>query len=150
MGMPDRVEAGGGASGPLLLPMSRRYVNVRLRGTGRLLLSGARWCDSFFCRLRGLMFRRRLHPGEALILVEPGESRAATSIHMFFVPFPIAAIWINSAGKIVDKVKARPWRPYYAPRAPARYTLEAAPELLHDVSIGDDVDFETAAPAAGR
>ena len=46
-----------------------------------------------------------------------------------------------------------PWRPYYAPRAPARYILETEPELLDQVSIGDEVDFEdypaAAAPSAG-
>jgi len=127
-----------------------RFVNLRLRSTGVVVVSGARWCDSFFSRLRGLMFRERLNPGEALILVEPSESRAATSIHMLFVSFPIAAIWINSKGRVVDKVEAQPWRPYYAPREPARYTLEAAPALLEKISIGDEFDFEDASPAIGR
>lgn len=96
------------------------------------------------------MFRRRLAPGEALLLVEAVESRAAASIHMLFVPFPIAAIWINSAGRVVDLVEAKPWRPFYAPRAPARYTLEAEPEILNRVSIGDEVVFEDNAVGAGR
>jgi uncharacterized membrane protein (UPF0127 family) len=127
--------------------VSRRWVNVKKKASGEALVSGARWCDSFLCRLRGLMFRRGLAEGEALILVEGGESRAAASIHMFCVPFPIAAIWINTAGRVVDKVEARPWRPYYAPRGPARYTLEAAPELLKRVAIGDELVFEECAPS---
>lgn len=96
------------------------------------------------------MFRQRLAPGEALLLVEAAESRAAASIHMLFVPFPIAAIWINSAGCVVDLVEAKPWRPFYAPRAPARYTLEAEPEILSRVSIGDEVVFEDTSAGAGR
>jgi hypothetical protein len=96
------------------------------------------------------MFRRSLVPGEALVLVEPAESRAATSIHMFFVPFPIAAVWINGAGRVVDKVAALPWRPVYAPREPARYTLEAEPGLLERVAIGDELVFEDVPPASGR
>jgi uncharacterized membrane protein (UPF0127 family) len=122
-------------------------VNVRNQRTGVVVCAGARWCDSFLCRLRGLMFRRSLTPGEALILVEPSEGRAATSIHMFFVPFAIAAVWVNAAGRVVDVVEARPWRPFYAPRAPARYTLEAALELLNQVSIGDELAFEDPAVA---
>lgn len=127
-----------------------RFVNLRQRSTGAVIVTGARWCDSFFSRLRGLMFRERLNPGEALILVEPSESRAATSIHMFFVPFPIAAIWINSKGRVVDKAEALPWRPYYAPREAARYTLEATPALLDKIAIGDEIDFEDAPPAVNR
>jgi len=128
----------------------RRLVNVRLRASGAVLLSGAQWCASFLCRLRGLMFRSGLRAGEALILVEAGDSRAAASIHMFFVPFKIAAIWVDSAGRVVDKVIARPWRPVYAPRAPARYTLETAPEFFDRVSLGDELVFEDLPLAAGR
>jgi hypothetical protein len=119
-------------------------VNVRQRSSGTVLLAGARWCESFWCRLRGLQFRSRLNAGEALILAEGRESRAAASIHMFFVPFPIAVVWINTAGRVVDKAEALPWRPYYAPRAPARYTLEAEPGFLERVEIGDEVVFDPA------
>lgn len=122
-----------------------RYVNVQNRTTGVQLRSRARWGASFLSRLRGLMFRRGLAEGEALILVENADSRAATAIHMFFVPFAIAAVWIDSEQKVVDKVEARPWRPFYAPRAPARYVLEAAPDLLAQVSIGDELVFEECA-----
>ena len=101
----------------------RQCVNVKNRASGATLLAGARWCASFLCRLRGLMFRSGLRAGEALVLVESSESRSSTAIHMFFVPFGIAAIWINSSGRVVDKVLARPWQPFYAPRIPARYTL---------------------------
>jgi uncharacterized membrane protein (UPF0127 family) len=121
--------------------MSRR-VDVVNRRSGTRLATAARWCDSFQCRLRGLMFRRVLPPGEALVLVEGVESRAATSIHMFFVPFPIGVVWINTAGRVVDKVLALPWRPFYAPRAPARYTLEAEPGLLERVALDDEVVFQ--------
>ncbi len=129
--------------------MSRR-VDVIHRASGVRLVQGARWCASFWCRLRGLMFRRRLEPGEAVLLVEAADSRVTTSIHMFFVPFPIAAIWINSAGQVVDKVEALPNRPYYAPRRPARFTLEGSPALLSQVAIDDELVFEDSALAAGR
>jgi len=120
----------------------RLYVTLKHRATGQPLLTGVKWCASFQSRLRGLMFRQALRPGEALILVEANDSRSATAIHMFFVPFPIAAVWINNAGRVVDKVKALPWRPFYAPREPARYTLETDPAFLKKISIGDEIIFE--------
>jgi uncharacterized membrane protein (UPF0127 family) len=129
--------------------MSPQVIAVRHRQSGALLARDARWCGSFLCRLRGLMFRRALSPGEVLILDEGRDSRAATAIHMFFVPFPIAAVWINSAGRVVDKVLALPWRPFYGPRAPARYILEAAPDFLKRVQLDDELEFE-AQPEAGR
>ncbi len=115
-------------------------VDIKNARSGEVLVRGARWCASYWSRLRGLMFRRRLD--EALVLVEAADSRTATAIHMFFVPFAIATIWIDSQGRVVDKVLAKPWRPFYGPRAPARYVLEAAPEVLEKVSVGDEVGFE--------
>jgi hypothetical protein len=92
------------------------------------------------------MFRSRLEPDEALILVEARDSRTTASIHMFFVPFPIAVVWINTAGRVVDKRLAHPWRPFYAPCEPARYTLETHPEFLAQITIGDEVDFQFPTP----
>ena len=101
----------------------------------------ARWCSSAWCRLRGFQFKRRLEPGEALLLAHPAESVALSAIHMFFVFFPIAAIWIDNRGKVTSATLARPWRPYYASVTPARYVLESSPELLDRISVGVEVDF---------
>src|SRR5690606_18685230 len=98
-----------------------RTVTIRHSATGQPVLSGVRWAADFASRLRGFMFRRGLAPGEALLMVEPRESRAGTSIHMFFVGFPLGVVWLDNGGRVVDKVEAQPWRPAYAPRAPARY-----------------------------
>lgn len=116
-------------------------VDVVRRGTGEVLVHSARWCSSRLCRLRGLQYRRRLEPGEALILVKPADSIVNSSIHMFFVFFPIAAVWINHQGRVTSAQLARPWHPYYASPEPARYVLEAAPDLLSRIAVGDEVDF---------
>jgi uncharacterized membrane protein (UPF0127 family) len=129
--------------------MPHRFVAVRHRHSGALLAQRARWCGSVLCRLRGLMFRRALRPGEVLILDEGRDSRLVTAIHMVGVPFPIGAVWINSAGRVVDKVLALPWRPFYAPRAPARFIVEAAPEFLERVAVNDELDFVAQAMPAG-
>jgi uncharacterized protein len=100
------------------------------------------YCDSFLCKLRGLMFRSRLALDEGLLLVEKRDSRLDTSIHMFFVPFDLAVFWINSEMIIVDKVIAKSWRPAYFPKADARYTLEIHPDRFGDYKIGDKVEFK--------
>jgi uncharacterized membrane protein (UPF0127 family) len=99
------------------------------------------YCDSFACRLRGLMFRRELGQDEGLLLVQARDSRIDSSIHMFFVPFDLAVFWIDSRGYVVDKVIARPWRPAYASRAPARYILELHPSRWTDYEPGELVEF---------
>ena len=108
---------------------------------GEKLLGRVRCCASFLCRLRGLTFRRGLGQDEGLWLVGSRESRADTAIHMFFVFFPIAAIWLDGDGRVVDARLARPFRPVYVPQGPARDVLEGPPEILERVQVGDMLRF---------
>ncbi len=109
----------------------------------QLLLENAKWCDSFGSKLRGFTFKRTLGKDEGLVLVEKGDNRLGTSIHMLFVSFDLAVIWVNDAGEVVDTVLAKPWRLSYAPQAPARYVIEGHPRLLEPVKVGDHIRFLT-------
>lgn len=102
------------------------------------------YCDTFLCKLRGLMFRPRLDPDDGLLLVEKRDSRLDTSIHMFFVPFDLAVFWINSDMIVVDKVIAKSWKPAYSPKSAAKFTLEIHPDRWGDYEIGDKVEFKNA------
>jgi uncharacterized membrane protein (UPF0127 family) len=118
-----------------------KYVKLVHRETGEVLIDSALWCESRLCRLRGLQFSKPPKPGEGLLLVMPKESVVETSIHMFFVFFPIAAVWINNQGQVTSAQLAKPWRPYYASPKPAQYVLETTPDFLEKISVGEDVDF---------
>lgn len=109
--------------------------------TGRLLARHVVRCDTFWSRGRGLTFRRSLTKDQVYLFVLDRESVSGAAIHMFFVLFPIAVVWIDEDRRVVDKVLARPWRPYYAPGRPARYFLEGHPTLLDRVSVGDEIAF---------
>ena len=111
------------------------------KAQGETLLNQVKWCDSFGSKLRGLMFRRSIEADEGLVLVEGRASIAATSIHMFFVPFDIAAIWLDTDLRIVHTARAKSWRPYYASPRPARYVLEGPVELLQRVQVGEQLRF---------
>jgi uncharacterized protein len=115
-----------------------KVVNVQ----GQLLLGRVKWCATFGSKLHGLMFRRSIASDEGLILAETRSSVVATSIHMFCVPFAIAAIWLDEDCRVVHKVLAKPWRPYYAAPRPARYVLEGPPALLDRITIGEMLRFE--------
>jgi len=117
------------------------WIEVRSDAGGDPLLRRVRLCDSFLCRLRGLTFRRRLGEDEGLLLVGRRESRADTAIHMFFVFFPIGAVWLNGEGSVVDAKLASPFRPLYVPQAPAKDVLEGPPSLLERVQVGDRLRF---------
>lgn len=104
----------------------------------------ARNCASFFCRLRGLTFRRALPGGQALLLVQKRDSRLDAAIHMLAVFMELAVVWIDRDGIVVDSCLARPWRPYYAPKRAARYILEMEAARLGDFLEGERVSFEEA------
>ena len=103
-----------------------------------------KYCDTFLTQLRGLTFRSQLSRDEGLLLVGKRDSRLDSSIHMFFVSFDLAVIWINSDMQVVDKVLAKSWRPAYFSKQPARYVLEIHPERWGDFEIGDTVEFKDA------
>ena len=58
--------------------------------------------------------------------------------------FELSVIWIDSAMQVVDKVLAKPWRPAYFSRRPAKYALEIHPERWGEFEIGDRVEFHDA------
>ncbi len=98
-------------------------------------------CDNFWRKFRGLMFRRPLADDEAYLFVSHRESIAEATIHMFFVFFPIAVIWLDSHWRVVDKTLARPFRPLYSPRQPAQYFVEGHPSMLEQVQVGDELEL---------
>lgn len=102
----------------------------------------ASYCVSFFCRLRGLTFRRNMTPDRGLLLVQGRDSRLDSGIHMLGVFFDIAVVWISSSYEVVDTRLARAWRPVYIPIRAARYVLEIHPSRLNDFHIGDEIRFE--------
>ena len=77
---------------------------LRNADTGVVLLDRVKWCQSYWCHFRGLMLRRDLPEDEGILFVYGRESRVDTSIHMLFMNFAIATVWLDSAGRVVDKV----------------------------------------------
>ncbi len=121
------------------------WIAVRNPSRRGLLVARARWCESFLCRLRGLMFRKPLPSDEALLLVEGSPGRLNTAIHMGFVFQSLGVAWLDGEGRVVEARLALPWH-WYVPRAPARYVLEGVPEILDRLAEGDRLVFESDEP----
>ncbi len=98
-------------------------------------------CETFRCRLLGLMGRRELASNEGLLFRWPKAGRADTAIHMLFMRFPIAVIWLDSRGVVVDARRARPWVDFLVPKAPAQYVLELHANRLPEFAIGDHIKW---------
>ncbi len=102
----------------------------------------AKYCQSFFCQLRGLMFTNSLPQNQGLLLVQGSDSRVGASIHMMFMRIDLAIVWINSEYSVVDRVLAKRWKLSYIPQKAAKYVLETNVSGLNDFNIGDKVAFE--------
>src|SRR5436309_12284875 len=81
-------------------------------------------------RMRGLLGRARLEPGEGMLF------RPAGSIHMFFMRFPIDAIFCDRELEVIAVERnLRPWRT--AGRKGAKVVIEVAAGAAEEVAPGD-------------
>lgn len=124
--------------------MSVSWRHLRNAKNNQIVLRRVRLCDNFWTRFRGLQLVTSLPEDEGLLFVTGSESRANTTIHMFFMFFSIGVVWMDASGKVVDKCLAKPWRPAYAPRSAAQFFVEARPGILERVKIGDVLRFDEA------
>jgi len=75
--------------------------------------------DSALTRMKGLLGRKRLDDGEGLLI------KPAGSIHMFFMRFPIDAVFLDRGLRVVKIVPdLKPWR--MAAARGAKVVLEIA------------------------
>ena len=120
------------------MPMKRLQIVNRTRLLRQPL--SVRLCDTFSCRFLGLMGRRSIAEDDGLLFVWPREGRD-TAIHMLFMRFPIAVVWLDGARRVVDARLLKPWVGFGVPRSPARYVLELHPVRLAEFQIGDEVTW---------
>jgi uncharacterized protein len=106
------------------------------REDGAIVCDRCRVAASPSSRLRGLLGKRGLEAGEGLLL------RPASSIHTWFMRFPIDAVFVDADGTVVRIAgDLRPWRA--AGRRGARAVLElpAGECERHGLKPGDRLLF---------
>ena len=94
-------------------------------------------CGTFFKKFLGLMFRTKLK-NKCLFFMSGKESIVDSSIHMFFVFFPIDVAWLDKDFKVVDiRLNLKPFSLVASPKRPAKYIIEAKAGRLNSLRIGD-------------
>jgi uncharacterized membrane protein (UPF0127 family) len=79
-----------------------RVINQTRQAT---LATEAQLADNAWTRLRGLLGRRSLEPGQGLVI------RPSNGIHTFFMAFPIDAIYVDAEGRVLRCLaNLRPYR----------------------------------------
>lgn len=106
-----------------------RYC-VRHQPSGRLLGDRLERADGFLSRLRGLLGRAALGPGEGLIL------EGCSGIHTGFMRFPIDVGFLDASARVRRVARALPpWRVAAAPGS--AHVIELAAGGLAGVEPGD-------------
>ncbi|WP_256546464.1 DUF192 domain-containing protein [Halobellus inordinatus] len=106
----------------------------RRDGTRRTLASDVDVADTFLSKARGLMFRRSIPDGYALVF--PFGESGKRDLHMMFVPFDIDALWLVD-DEVVAKKRLRAWRGVGIETADTVVELPAG--AADDVESGDTV-----------
>ncbi len=104
----------------------------RLDGT--IVCERCELAGSLFSRMRGLLGRDGLEPGEGLLL------RPASSVHTWFMCFPIDAVFLNRDLVVLGIADGlEPWRA--AGRRGARAVLElpAGESARRGLKVGDEL-----------
>ena len=100
--------------------------------------------DSFFKKVKGLMFRKSLRKNKGMLLVFSREDYHP--IWMFGMRFPIDIIWIDERMRVVNIVEnSKPclFCKTYFPKKKAKYVLEVNAGFVekYKIRIGLKVDF---------
>ena len=115
-----------------------RQLRVANTTRGTDLVRGGRVADNAWTRLVGLLGSAGLAPGEGLLIVP------CSSIHMFFMRFPIDAVYLNRDLEVVGlDADLKPWRIGRFYRG-ARYVLELPAGAIAEsaTEVGDQVAVE--------
>src|SRR5580765_2020374 len=97
---------------------------------GTLVCAQCAIADNPWTRLRGLMGRSSLEPDEGMLI------RPAGSIHMFFMRFPVDAVFCDRELRVLHVERGlRPWRT--AGKRGAKVVVELAAGAASAVEPGD-------------
>ena len=106
---------------------------------GTVVCSRCRIAKDPWTRMRGLLGRRRLDDGEGILL------RPASSVHTWFMQFPIDVVFLDRELLVLRVVSGLgPWRAAGRRGAAAVLELAAGECTVRGVGVGDRLDWVAA------
>jgi uncharacterized protein len=106
-------------------------VALRLEN-GRTVCERCVLADTALARMRGLLGRRDLPPGEGLLL------RPASSVHTAFMRFPIDVVFLDREGRVLKIARdLRPWKSAMGRKARAVLELPAGESERRGIEVGE-------------
>ena len=103
---------------------------------GRTVCERCVVADGPLTRMRGLLGRRSLPAEEGILLVP------APSVHMFFMRFPIDAVFLGRDGTVLKvRENLRPWRVAACKGARSTLELAAGEAARRGIAEGDRIEL---------
>jgi uncharacterized membrane protein (UPF0127 family) len=103
---------------------------------GRVVCERCLLAEAPLARMRGLLGRRGLAPGEGLLL------RPAASVHTWFMRFPIDVVFLAQDGAVLKVVpRLRPWRAASCRGAKAVVELRAGESAVRGLREGSRLEI---------
>ena len=99
--------------------------------------------ETALTRMKGLLGRRNLPPGEGILL------KPASSVHMAFMRFAIDAVFVDAELRVV-KIAAdlKPWRVAAARGAKSCLEIAAGEAARRGLSVGDRLSVDSSPATA--
>ena len=97
--------------------------------------------DTFFRKMKGLMFRKSLN--HALVFPLGRETRSGAAIHSCFMRFTFDVVYLDKNKKVVDMATIKPWS-FYTPKKPACCFIELPEGTIRKkkIKIGKALPFQ--------
>jgi uncharacterized membrane protein (UPF0127 family) len=99
--------------------------------------------ETALTRMKGLLGRRYLPPGEGILL------KPASSVHMAFMRFAIDAVFVDAELRVVKiAANVKPWRMAGARGAKACLEIAAGEATRRGLSVGDRLSVDSSPATA--
>ena len=119
-----------------------RGVVALTTADGSVICESCIVADRMLPRMKGLLGRRDLASGEGMLI------RPTSSIHTFFMRFPIDAVFLSRDGEVLKVAKnVGAWRARFCGRAHSVLELPAGEAARRDIAPGARLETRKLAPA---
>jgi uncharacterized membrane protein (UPF0127 family) len=117
---------------------SARGVTMVRSSDGAVLCEQCVVADRMLPRMKGLLGRKSLDPGEGILI------RPAPSIHTFFMRFPIDAVFLSKEGEVLKVAEnVRPWRARSCRHAHSVLELGAGEATRRGIAVGQRLEAQS-------
>jgi uncharacterized protein len=117
---------------------SARGVTMVRSSDGAVLCEQCVVADRMLPRMKGLLGRTSLDPGEGILI------RPAPSIHTFFMRFPIDAVFLSKEGEVLKVAEnVRPWRARSCRHAHSVLELGAGEATRRGIAVGQRLEAQS-------